>query len=119
MTTTFKDRPLKDRQSLYHSLIKQYDDRIPVIVERHPGSTLPSLERRKYLVPHNMNIVNFTNVIKGRLTLACEKSLFLYATKTGTILTPGDTLMSELYNKLRDTEDGFLYITYRDEDTMG
>lgn len=113
----FKARSLEVRQSLYQSLVKQYDDRLPVIVERHTQSELPVIEKRKYLVPHNMTVTNFTNVIKQRLSLPPETSLFLCA--GGAVLSPGEALMSEIYNRHRDQSDGFLYVTYRGEDTMG
>lgn len=116
--TPFAERPLEVRQKLYRSLATQYEDRVPIIVERHPSSDLPMIERRKFLAPTTMSLTAFTNVVRQRLPgISAQQSLFLCM--DGRLISPSTLVLSEIYAKHRNQDDGFLYLTYRGEDAMG
>ncbi len=117
MNPPFHDKPLKARQDLFKSLMRQYEDRIPIIVERSPNSNLPMINKRNYLVPNTMTIASFRKIIKERLQISSSQSLHLYAGKKP--LYCGDTIMSVLYNQEKDPNDGFLYIRYFEENVFG
>ena len=97
--------------------IKQkYVDRIPIIVERyHKNTTLPNIDKCKYLVPRDMNLGQFIYIIRKRIKLESHHALFV--TIDG-VLGSSSTIISELYDNHKD-EDGFLYVLYTSENTFG
>ena len=66
--------------------------------------------KTRYLVPGDITVslLSFMNRKKG---LKQKKRLFSFLAKGKHSIT-GDTLLSEIYEKHRDPEDGFLYIIY-------
>ena len=42
------------RKAEAEKIRRKYDDRIPVIVERAPGSTIADIDKKKYLVPGDL-----------------------------------------------------------------
>lgn len=109
---TFQDRFEEAKR-----VLNKYPDRIPIICERSLKSTsdCPFIDKRKYLVPRDLTMGQFLYVIRKRLRLLPEKALFLFV--NGTI--PSTTsLINELYNRHRD-DDGYLYISYSQENTFG
>ncbi len=83
----------------------------------------------RYLVPNDLTAYHFNYIIRKRIKLPEKDSLYFfvngkYLLKGGThlfsFLNPNilDTLMAQVYEKKKDS-DGFLYITYTDETTLG
>ena len=98
-------------------VLLKYSDRVPVICEvaRGSESTL-TLDRHKYLVPCDLTVGQFLNVIRKRISLGAEQVLFMF--------TDDDSLQacSELIRVLyatRKHEDGFLYFSVATENTFG
>ena len=96
-----------------HSFSKRKDESA-VIVERF-SMDLPELDRKKYLVPDDLSMANFMYVIRKRIKISEEKSIFLFINNK---IIQMSKLMGEIYDKNRD-EDGFLYIKYCGESTFG
>jgi GABA(A) receptor-associated protein len=95
----------------------KYPDKIPVICEKGKvGDDIPDIDRKKYLCPSDISIANFMFVIRKRIKLKPEKSIFLFVNDTN--LVPTASLLSQVYENHKD-EDGFLYITYNGESTFG
>jgi GABA(A) receptor-associated protein len=76
---------------------------------------IPELSRKKYLVPDDLIMCNFMYVIRKRLILAPEVSIYLFVNKK---IVPSSMAMGDIYNKYK-SEDGFLYIHYSGESTFG
>ena len=89
---------------------------IPVIVERARDSTLPEVEKEKYLVPADVTVGRFLNEIRKQIQLDPEQALFIFVNKT--TCPPVGSLMSNVYDRYAD-DDGFLYITYSEETIFG
>ena len=94
---------------------EKYSDRIPVIVDKSKKSDLNDLDKKKYLVPDNYTVGQFVYVIRRRISIPKEKSIFVFIQN---VLPPTSALMSEMYDKYKE-HDGFLYITYSGENTFG
>jgi GABA(A) receptor-associated protein len=111
-------------------ILSKYPNRVPVIIERAPRSDLPEIDKKKFLVPGTMLCGEFRYIIHKHITqsaaaktsyghqqqaLTADQTIYLFvknsSPKTG-------ALMSEIYETLKD-EDGFLYMTYAAEDTLG
>ena len=96
----------------------KYPDRIPVIVNRSrsAGSSVPEIDKHKFLVPCDLTMGQLQYVIRKRLTLTSEKALFLFVNNT---IPPTSTLISTIYEEYKDKETEFLYVTYAMENTFG
>ena len=89
--------------------------RIPIIVEKYEGCELPEIDKLKYLVPKDMTMPQFIFVIRKRIKLTPSQTLFVMVNNT---LVGSSKLISEIYDELKD-KDGFLYVTYTNENTFG
>ncbi|XP_076339004.1 gamma-aminobutyric acid receptor-associated protein-like 2 isoform X3 [Tachypleus tridentatus] len=93
----------------------KYPDRIPVVVERDPGSTIPTVDKHRFLVPDDISVAHFMWIIRKRIQLAPEKAIFLFIDR---MLPQSSATMGEIYRE-HSEEDGFLYIIYSGESTFG
>lgn len=110
-------RSFKERRELYESLHNQFPECVPVIVERHDTEKdLPLIQKRRFIVPTNMNVQNFITVIRSRISL--EPGTALWICVGNQLLCNNSDMIGDVYNKFKDP-DGFLYITYRGEDRFG
>lgn len=56
---------------------KKYPDRVAVILTKKVGSTLPDLDKTKFLVPHDLTFGQFTYIIRKRMDITPEQGIFL------------------------------------------
>jgi len=112
----FKEENAPDKRRAESARIRQkYPDRIPVICEKADNSDIPDIDKKKYLVPADLNVGQFVYVIRKRIKLPPEKAVFLFVNNA---LPPTAAIMAHLYEAHKD-EDGFLYIKYSGENTFG
>jgi GABA(A) receptor-associated protein len=110
-----KEYSLKKRLSESTRIIRKYPNRIPIICERYGSSNIPNIDRNKYLVPSDLTVGQFLYVIRKRIKLSPESSIFIYVNNS---LPATSKLIKDLY-KNESNEDGFLYILYSGENTFG
>ena len=116
MEETFKQRhDFFKRASESNRISETYPDRVPVIVEPAEKCGIPPIDKTKYLVPKELSVGQFIYVIRKRIKLNPEQALFVFVNK---IIPPTSAYMTDIYNEHKDS-DGFLYITYTDENTFG
>ena len=120
-----QDVAFEKRAAEARRILAKYPDRIPVIVEKASRSTLPDIDKKKFLVPGTMLCGEFKYIIHKHLQqqmqaahqpgISAEATIYLFIKNT-----PPRTgaLMSELYEASKD-EDGFLYMQYSAENTLG
>ena len=106
---------VEKRQAEARRIREKYPDRIPVIVEKADKSDVPSIDKKKYLVPNDLTVGQFTYVIRKRIHVNPEKALFIFVKN---VLPPNAALISDVYSDHKD-DDGFLYMTYSGENTFG
>jgi GABA(A) receptor-associated protein len=113
---TFKSsKSLEDRISESKKIIEKYPDRIPIIVEKSADSNLKDIDKQKYLVPKELTFSQFLYIIRKRIHLNEAEALFIFINNK---LVPSNKSMNEVYDVDKD-EDGFLYVTYTNENTFG
>lgn len=95
-------------------ITEKYPDRIPVICERI-SIDIPEIDRKKFLCPDDLSLANFMYVIRKRLKLSPEKSIYLFI--NGKLIN-NTKLLTQIYENEKD-KDGFLYIQYASESTFG
>ncbi|KAH9733194.1 Autophagy-related protein 8f [Citrus sinensis] len=88
---------------------------VQVIVEKAERSDIPTIDKKKYLVPADLTVGQFVYVIRKRIKLSAEKAIFIFVDN---VLPPTGAIMSTIYDEKKD-EDGFLYVTYSGENTFG
>ncbi|KAF8817885.1 putative autophagy-related protein 8 atg8, partial [Cardiosporidium cionae] len=103
---------------------EKYPNRIPVVCEKAENSGLPTIEKKKFLVPYNMLVGEFKYIIYKHLNqaaitqnydLAHDETIYLFVND---ISPKAGALFQELYESHCD-DDGFLYLKYSGENTLG
>jgi GABA(A) receptor-associated protein len=97
---------------------KKYPDRIPIICDKSDNVRnldIPSIDKKKFLVPIDLTFGQFLYVIRNRMKLPPEKAIFLFV---GDSIPASTNIISHIYESKKD-KDGFLYIRYSGENTFG
>jgi GABA(A) receptor-associated protein len=112
-----KEYTFEERLAESKRVLNKYPDKIPVICECSPsaGKDCPIIDKKKYLAPYDCTIGQFLYVIRKQLRMPSEKALFLFVNST---IPPTTALVKEIYIRYKD-EDGYLYVTYSQENTFG
>jgi len=106
---------LQQRKDKATRVLSKYSDRVPVICERDPKSCIQQMDRSKILVPKELTVAQFVKVIRKRIKLTSEQSIFLFINDT---LVVNGKMMADVYEEHKD-EDGFLYVSYSAENSFG
>ena len=114
----FKKRfTLEQRKEECAKMLTNFPDRIPVIVERLANNNLPSMDRKKFLVPCDIVLGQFIQIIRKRINLNPVNAIFTFIGEKHRLFNITE-LLSTIYTDNKD-EDGFLYIYYTSENTFG
>ena len=108
------NKPLVERMEESQRIRNKYPDRIPVVCDKIPHSTINSL-KKKFIVPKNLTSIQMSFIIRKQLDLTSNKGLFLFIDN---IIANSMMTIGELDTQYRN-EDGFLYIKYTDENVFG
>eukprot|EP00929_Paragymnodinium_shiwhaense_P116110 TRINITY_DN85378_c0_g1_i1.p1 TRINITY_DN85378_c0_g1~~TRINITY_DN85378_c0_g1_i1.p1 ORF type:complete len:387 (+),score=100.73 TRINITY_DN85378_c0_g1_i1:106-1266(+) len=100
---------------------ERYPERVPVLCEKAPYSGLPDIPRHKMAVPGTMNCSDFKYIVQKQVRearsrdMAMDQTIYIFVNG----LVPRNTqLLADLYEQHR-AEDGFLYVRYTAENTLG
>eukprot|EP00731_Ephydatia_muelleri_P027023 Em0018g1123a len=110
-----EEKPFETRQAEAAKIREKHPDRVPVIVEKVPGGRISELDRKKYLVPGDLTVAQFMHVLRQRIQLGATESIYLMV---GGVTPTTSASMSMIYQDHKD-EDGFLYMAYNGENSMG
>ena len=114
----FKKRfTLEQRKQECDKMIAKFPDRIPVIVERLANSSLPQIDRKKFLIPNDIVLGQFIHIIRKRLNVNPVNAIFTFIGEKHRLFSITDVL-SNIYQNDKD-EDGFLYVYYTSENKFG
>lgn len=113
---SYKNTPLEKRMQEAAKIIEEFPDRIPCIVEKAATEKdLAAMDKKKYLVPRDLEFTQFKFVIRKRLKIAPEKAIFVFVDGC---IPPTTLTMQQLYSQHKN-EDGYLYMVYASESTFG
>ena len=93
----------------------KHPDRIPIIVTKGKNCRLKEMDKYKFLAPYDLTLGQFLVVIRKRIQLDNNEALFVFINNT--LINTSQTL-GGIYNDLKD-KDGFLYMTYCNENVFG
>ena len=106
--TEFRRQRTTEQRTQDASRIRsKYPDRIPVICCCDPkSSSLPDIDRQKFLTPATITVGEMVYILRKRMRLDPAKALFVF-TEDGTLPTTSSS-MSDVYAAHKH-HDGFLY----------
>ena len=111
-----KSFPLQKRIEEARRIRLKYPDRVPIIAENSPtNSSIPNIDKSRFLVPADLTLSQFIFVIRKRILLQSDQALFLMINNK---LMPGSNTIQEIYATEKDV-DGFLYVTITGESVFG
>jgi GABA(A) receptor-associated protein len=113
-----KDFSFDKRKNEAERVIAKYPDRIPVICELDKKFSKKGvvLDKKKYLIPNNLTVGQFVYVIRKRIKLLPEESIFLF-TENNTLPMVGE-LVANVQREHRNL-DSFTYFSVQSELVYG
>lgn len=110
--TEFRRQKVEERIKISQKIMSKYPQRVPIIVDCKKEI---NLDKNKYIVPNDLTVGQFMYILKKRIKINHEQSIFLLCNNQ---LIMNTELMNNLFNKRKDY-DGFLYIIISLENTFG
>lgn len=97
-------------------ILEKYPDRVPLIVQpsKNDRDTYP-IDKSKYITPRDLTLMQLQQIIRKRIRFPPEKALFMFINNK---IFPITSLIGNIYDEHKDS-DGFLYVTYCQENTFG
>lgn len=97
-------------------LKEKHGDKVPIILEKASDTSLPAIDKQKFLMQRNITIAQFLFIIREKIKLDSTQSLFLFV-DNNYIPTPSATI-GQVFDSHGD-KDGFLYVIYSAQQTFG
>lgn len=109
------ERTFEERQNEASRMLSKHPDRVPLIVERAPGSKLPQIDRRKWLVPRDMTMGQWMTVLRKRISISSSEGLFVFVNN---VLPTTSATVGQIYDDHKEAT-GLLLMTYTKQSTFG
>jgi GABA(A) receptor-associated protein len=97
-------------------IMEKYPDRVPLIIQpsKNDRDAYP-IDKSKYITPRDLTLLQLQQIIRRRIRFPPEKALFMFINNK---IYPITSVIGTVYDNNKDS-DGFLYITYCQENTFG
>lgn len=97
-------------------ILEKYPDRVPLIVQpsKNDRDAYP-IDKSKYITPRDLTLMQFQQIIRKRIKFPPEKAIFMFINNK---IYPITSDIGTIYDTNKDP-DGFLYVTYCQENTFG
>jgi GABA(A) receptor-associated protein len=97
-------------------ILEKYPDRVPLIIQPSKSDrTSYPIDKSKYITPRDLTLMQLQQIIRKRIRFPPEKALFMFINNR---MYPITSSIGTIYDENKDS-DGFLYITYCQENTFG
>ena len=110
--TKFREISLDERIEMSGKIKYKYSERVPIIVDCKDNI---NIDKNKYIVPKDLTMAQFIFIIKKRINVTQEQSVFFICNNS--LLMNTETLES-IYENNKEP-DGFLYVVLSLENTYG
>ena len=104
------------RKENVERILREWPDRIPIVVTPAPSSSVPQLDRSKFLVNKDITVGQFVYVVRKRITLSPDKALFFLV--DGKFMPPNSATVGEMY-AMHKRDDKLLVLQYCFESVFG
>lgn len=113
---TFASNDHLERVKKSQFILEKYPDRVPLIIQpsKNDRDTYP-IDKSKYITPRDLTLLQLQQIIRRRVRFPAEKALFMFINNK---IYPITSVIGQVYDNNKDS-DGFLYITYCQENTFG
>ena len=115
ISSHFRTLPLEERLAHRTRGLNRRPTHIPVILERGSDAA-PELACERFLFTPTLTGAQLHYVVRRQVKLDPQQALFLLC--DGRLIPTHHTVL-DLYERYRDPDDGFLYITYALENAFG
>ena len=106
------------RKNECQKIFDNYPNKLPIICEKDPKcKNMQELDKTKFLVPQDMLVSQFMQLLRTKIQLADKQAFFLVVEGNHSIA--GDNSLLDVYHKFKNKEDNFLYIMYSSEEAWG
>lgn len=97
-------------------ILEKYPDRVPLIIQpsKNDRDQYP-IDKSKYITPRDLTMLQLQQIIRKRVRFPAEKALFMFVNNK---MFPITSMVGNIYDDNKDP-DGFLYVTYCQENTFG
>ena len=117
MSNPFKSKhDFETRKKESEKIQTKYPNRFPVIIHKSKKCKLDEIEKTKFLIPGDLTMGQVIYIVRKRIKLNDTESIFLFVNDS--ILPTTSSTISSIYDEHKD-EDGFLYISYCNENVFG
>jgi len=115
-SSTFASNDHLERVKKSQLILEKYPDRVPLIIQpsKNDRDTYP-IDKSKYITPRDLTLLQLQQIIRRRIRFPAEKALFMFINNK---IYPITSVIGTVYDTNKDS-DGFLYITYCQENTFG
>lgn len=115
-SSTFASNDHLERVKKSQLILEKYPDRVPLIIQpsKNDRDAYP-IDKSKYITPRDLTLLQLQQIIRRRIRFPPEKALFMFINNK---IYPITSVIGTVYDTNKDT-DGFLYITYCQENTFG
>lgn len=118
-STSSSEQPTNDyleRIKKSQVILEKYPDRVPLIIQpsKNDRDAYP-IDKSKYITPRELTLMQLQQIVRKRICFPSEKALFMFINNK---IYPITSLIGNIYDENKDS-DGFLYITYCQENTFG
>ena len=97
-------------------ILEKYPDRVPIIIQPSASDRASyPIDKSKYITPRDLTLIQLQQIIRKRIKFPAEKALFMFINNR---IFPITTVIGTLYDEEKN-KDGFLYVTYCQENTFG
>jgi GABA(A) receptor-associated protein len=97
-------------------ILEKYPDRVPLIVQPSKNDRVVyPIDKSKYITPRDLTMMQLQQIIRKRIRFPPEKALFMFVNNK---IFPITSPVGNIYDENKDA-DGFLYVTYCQENTFG
>ncbi len=97
-------------------ILEKYPDRVPLIVQPSKNDRVDyPIDKSKYITPRDLTLMQLQQIIRKRIRFPPEKALFMFINNR---IHPITSAIGSIYDEHKDS-DGFLYVTYCQENTFG
>jgi len=97
-------------------ILEKYPDRVPLIIQPSKNDRdMYPIDKSKYITPRDLTMMHLQQIIRKRIKFPPEKALFMFINNR---MFPITSIIGTIYDENKDA-DGFLYVTYCQENTFG
>ncbi len=97
-------------------IIEKYPDKIPIILEKSDSSSLPKINKQKFLLPKDLTVGQFLYINRRDIKLEPTQAIFIFVNNS--VIPSTTQSIGSVYLENAD-KDGFLYVTYSAEQAFG